>query len=225
MKSMRGIKMEEHSPNLGQDHGCLLKRLNRGSIQRTQTISGIEIDDTDLIEAFYDAYKEAELSPDPNTQVGAVILDWDGEINMHRPRGYGYNKFPDRVKDKDRWTTTDKNIFVSHAEHNAIVDYTNIECKHPKGKIMVATWAACHECAKDIIDFGIAAVISDYRCHEFNAKVRGSTGGWAKSVHYAMDMFEEAGVEFYTLDPTTSNLFNYDKDLKKIKIARQWFQP
>ena len=96
-------------------------------------------------------------SKDPNTKVGAVIVDQDNKIV-----GMGYNGFPPGVKDyKDRWEGKDadgsktKYKYVVHAEMNAIFN----SFKPVKGcKVYIPFWP-CSDCAKHMAAAGIDEII------------------------------------------------------------------
>jgi len=142
---------------------------------------------------FSEAYKEATLSPDPSTQVGALI------INKTHSVARGYNHFPNGLHEDQSL----KNLYVSHAEYSCIKNYRRVYSGlNPIGLTMVATWAACANCAINIIDAGIKTVYTDYRIFEFNQKVRPAHVAmeWEQSVHAALDMFEHSGVELFAFD-------------------------
>ncbi len=99
----------------------------------------------------------AMRSKDPNTQVGACIVD-----NENRILSTGYNGFPSGCSDDDfPWDregnySETKYPFVVHAELNAIL---NARGKNLTGaKIYVALFP-CNECAKAIIQSGIKEVV------------------------------------------------------------------
>lgn len=96
-------------------------------------------------------------SKDPNTQVGACIVDRENRI-----LSTGYNGFPSGCSDDEfPWEREGsfletKYPFVVHAELNAIL---NAHGKNLSGaKIYVALFP-CNECAKAIIQCGIKEVI------------------------------------------------------------------
>lgn len=97
----------------------------------------------------------AKRSKDPNTQVGACIVDENNVIIST-----GYNGFPIGCSDDefpwDREGEITKYPFVVHAELNAVL---NASGKSMRGaKIYVALFP-CNECAKAIIQAGIKEVI------------------------------------------------------------------
>jgi dCMP deaminase len=106
------------------------------------------------------AEQVASWSKDPNTKVGAVIVDLDGKIVAT-----GYNGFPRGVKDlPERYDIQAvKYAYVVHAELNAILNAT--QCLNDT--ILYVTLSPCRECAKAIIQSGIKMVIyRDYRPDE-----------------------------------------------------------
>ena len=99
----------------------------------------------------------AERSKDPNTQVGACIVDDDNRI-----LSTGYNGFPQGCSDDEFPWNRDEKLgetkyqFVVHAELNAILN------AHGKSlvdaKIYISLFP-CNECAKAIIQSGIKEII------------------------------------------------------------------
>ncbi len=92
-------------------------------------------------------------SKDPNTKVGAVIVN-----EQHQVLSIGYNGFPRGVEDRvsrysDRET---KLLFVAHAERNAL-DNAFVDVR---GATLYSSLCPCNECAKSIIQKGIKRVVS-----------------------------------------------------------------
>ena len=126
----------------------------------------------------------AMRSKDPNTQVGACIVNDKNKI-----LSVGYNGFPVGCNDDifpwnrdgdDEYDT--KYPYVCHAELNAILNNSgrNLE----GAKIYVALFP-CNECAKAIIQAGIRTVVYD------SDKYGGSPSNRA-----AKRMFDAAGVRY-----------------------------
>ncbi|QVK20206.1 dCMP deaminase family protein [Mycoplasmatota bacterium] len=98
----------------------------------------------------------AMRSKDPNTQVGACIVNLDNRIV-----GIGYNGFPYGCSDEEfPWNNGDdflesKYPYVVHAEANAILNATTnlINCK------IYVNLFPCNECAKLIIQSGIKEIV------------------------------------------------------------------
>ncbi len=99
----------------------------------------------------------AQRSKDPNTQVGACIVDNDKRI-----LSTGYNGFPHGCSDdefpwnRDEERGETKYQFVVHAELNAIL---NASGKSLAGSKLYVALFPCHECAKAIIQSGVKEVV------------------------------------------------------------------
>ncbi len=104
------------------------------------------------------AMLSAYRSKDPNTKVGACIVNEDNRIV-----GVGYNGFPAGCGDNDLpWGREGdfldtKYPYVCHAELNAILN-SSINLKNTR--IYVALFP-CNECAKAIIQSGIEVIYLD----------------------------------------------------------------
>ena len=114
------------------------------------------------------ALLSARRSKDPNTQVGACIVDKYNKIV-----GIGYNGFPIGCSDDEfPWEkeADDENMtkypYVVHAEANAILNST----KDLHGARMYVALFPCNECAKLIIQSGIKEILylSDKYKHTAN---------------------------------------------------------
>ena len=97
-------------------------------------------------------------SKDPNTQVGACIVDENNRI-----LSTGYNGFPQRCSDDEfPWDRegSDQNCtkypFVVHAELNAIL---NAGGRPLAGSRIYVALFPCNECAKAIIQSGIREIV------------------------------------------------------------------
>lgn len=102
------------------------------------------------------AHVIAERSKDPSSQVGAVIADARNVVV-----GLGYNGFPRGIhSDRFPWEREGKFLdtkyaYICHAEENAVYNSNNStkECK------VYTTMFPCNECAKMLIQNGIAEII------------------------------------------------------------------
>ena len=109
------------------------------------------------------AHLSALRSKDPNTTVGAAIVD-----ENHRVVSVGYNGFPKGCSDDEfPWdregdTLETKYVYVVHAELNAILN--------PKwpvaGCTIYVSLFPCNECAKAIIQSGIRRIV--YESDKYN---------------------------------------------------------
>ena len=127
------------------------------------------------------AILSAMRSKDPNTQVGACIVNQDKKIV-----GTGYNGFPIGCSDdvlpwgRDGNPLQTKYPFVCHAELNAIL---NSISRDLRGCTLYVVMFPCNECAKAIIQSGIKEVI--YRDNKYPD---------SDSVKASTLMLEQAGV-------------------------------
>ena len=135
------------------------------------------------------ALLSGKRSKDPNTQVGACIVNKNNVIES-----IGYNGLPNGCSDdefpweKEGEMLNTKYPFVVHAELNAIL---NAKGKDLSGcKIYVALFP-CNECAKAIIQSGISEVV--YLSDKYAN---------TDSVKASKMMFKCAGVELRQLVPS-----------------------
>jgi dCMP deaminase len=103
------------------------------------------------------AMLSAQRSKDPNTQVGACIVNRE-----HKILSMGYNGMPVGCHDdvmpwaRDHEPLESKYLYVCHAELNAILNYGGGSLKDA---IVYVTEFPCNECAKAIIQSGIKEII------------------------------------------------------------------
>ena len=96
-------------------------------------------------------------SKDPSTQVGACIVNSEKRI-----LSMGYNGMPRCCRDDELpWDKNEnpldsKYLYVCHAELNAIL---NCASGNVRGCTVYTTLFPCNECAKAIIQSGIAEVV------------------------------------------------------------------
>lgn len=103
------------------------------------------------------AQLSAMRSKDPNTQVGACIVSRENKI-----LSMGYNGFPKGCDDDEYpWKREgemgdSKYAYVTHSELNAILNYRGGSLEGTK---LYVTLFPCNECAKAIIQAGIAELV------------------------------------------------------------------
>jgi dCMP deaminase len=135
------------------------------------------------------ALLSAQRSKDSNTQVGACIVNDGNKIVS-----VGYNGMPTGCEDSEMpWEREGdlldtKYAFVCHAELNAILNRGETSLKGAK---LYVSLFPCNECAKAIIQCGIAEVIY---CEN---KYAGTDG-----VKASMKMFDMAGVKMTQYKPS-----------------------
>ncbi len=131
------------------------------------------------------AHLSALRSKDPNTQVGAVIVDQE-----HKVVSIGYNGFPKGCSDDEYpWenegsSLETKYVYVVHAELNAILNSP----RSVKGCSIYVSLFPCHECAKAIIQSGIQEIV--YESDKYAS---------SESVLASKRMLESAGVKMVQL--------------------------
>lgn len=156
------------------------------------------------------AYKSAvQLSDDPHTQVGAVIVKptIDG---MGKFVSLGSNCLVDGISGKpERLERPAKYQYIEHAERNAV--FAAAKFGHAlKGCWMFCPWYTCTECARAIINSGITYVAGDKKMYD-NCSDR-----WKDSLKFAFELFDEAGVTHEYLDIPDLNRHGVIIDSKKI---------
>lgn len=133
----------------------------------------------------------SQRSKDPNTQVGACIVDSNNII-----LSTGYNGFPYGCSDDEytweREGEDTKYKYVVHAELNAIL---NAQGRSLKGARIYVDLFPCNECAKAIIQSGIKEVIYLYDKYSTTKETQASKR-----------MLESAGVKTTLLKPATKEI-------------------
>lgn len=140
------------------------------------------------------ALDNAQMSKDPSTKVGAVIVGPDREV-----RSMGFNGFPRGIADtRERLTCREVKLeLVVHAEMNAVLNAARMGTP-TKGCTMylVATDASgmiwggppCVRCTVEVIQSGIAEVVS--------IPFKDVPSRWKASIDQARAVLAEAGVSY-----------------------------
>jgi dCMP deaminase len=146
----------------------------------------------------------SEFSKDPNTKVGAYILDGSD----FSPYSFGYNGLPRGCDDHDqkRMERPEKYFWFSHAERNAIDNAAKIGIPL-KGGWMVVTMLPCMDCARSIVQSGIKGVVTMIPSEELKSR-------WNDHFSRTESLFKECGVELHYL-----SLNDLDVDPKKIESS------
>lgn len=136
------------------------------------------------------AIRAQKHSTDPSTQIGVAIYR-----NGTFVQG-GCNVFPDGIAESDeRWERPLKYQYVEHAERNAIYRAAKRGNRIDDGTLymvgMGPPTCPCVECARAIIQSGIAKVVA--------YGYKPLPGRWDDSVVNGGALLEEAGVEFIEL--------------------------
>jgi dCMP deaminase len=136
----------------------------------------------------------AEMSKDPSTKVGAVIVGPDREV-----RSTGFNGFPRGVLDLDaRLLNREiKYSLIVHAEENAILNAARSGVSTRGCTLYVAAqdntglvWggAPCMRCSVSVIQAGIVEVVAP--------PATNIPDRWKESIEKARDILEEAGLKY-----------------------------
>lgn len=145
------------------------------------------------------AVLSAKRSKDPNTKVGACIVNPEKRIV-----GIGYNGFPYGCNDdvfpwvnEGEFSDT-KYPYVVHAEPNAIINSTT----KLTGCTLYVTLFPCHECVKLIIQSGIKHIIY------MSDKYRGTASDLA-----AKRMLDAAGVTYEKMKEINITIRSTDEEV------------
>ena len=139
------------------------------------------------------ALLSAKRSKDPNTQVGACIVNQNKKIV-----GIGYNGLPFGCDDETfPWERSGnfldtKYPYVVHAEQNAIL---NARGKSLEGCSIYVNLFPCHDCARNIIQSGIKKV---YYLEDKYAET--------DSIKASKYMFEKAKVQYIKMEPSIDKI-------------------
>jgi dCMP deaminase len=130
----------------------------------------------------------AEWSKDPSTKCGAIAIGKHMQI-----LSVGFNGFPRKIEDtaerlNDRPT---KYSLMVHAEMNCIYNATLNGISLDDATMFVYGLPVCSECAKGIIQSGIKKIVASYPPI--------ISDKWREMGQLTSQMFEECGIEYYSL--------------------------
>jgi len=139
------------------------------------------------------ALLSAQRSKDPNTQVGACIVNDKNKIV-----GAGYNGLPIGCSDDEfSWSKQGEFLdtkypFVCHAELNAILNNIGMDLK---GCTIYTALFPCNECTKAIIQSGISTVV--YLSDKYEK---------SESARASKLMLEKAGIAYRKVAATVDRI-------------------
>jgi dCMP deaminase len=124
-------------------------------------------------------------SKDIKTQIGVVIVGQDNEIVST-----GYNSFPRGINDDvpERQERPEKYFFMVHAEINSIINAARMGTSTKGCKMYMTCALPCSDCAKAIINAGIAEIYC--KCSDEDMDSR-----WGEHTKRSLIMFAESGVK------------------------------
>ncbi|KAJ3646921.1 hypothetical protein Zmor_007517 [Zophobas morio] len=153
----------------------------------------------------------AQQSKDPNTQVGACVVDVKGSI-----LGSGYNKMPNGCeslpwsrnhKHRDHETVLyTKYPYVCHAVLNAIISSKG----GVEGGTVYTTLFPCYECAKLIIQSGIKKVVYFTDRYEEDTESQG-----------ARKLFETAEIDHIEFSGLKDLVIDFTNPRTPLKFMRE----
>lgn len=128
----------------------------------------------------------ATWSKDPSTKVGAVAVGSKGQILAQGYNGFprGINDSADRLKHRQA-----KYLFVVHAEMNCIYNATYNGVSLDGATLYIQGLPCCAECAKGIIQVGVARVVT-------KGLDDSTPDRWLESNKITEELFAEAGVVY-----------------------------
>ena len=150
------------------------------------------------------ALLSAMRSKDPNTKVGACIVDQD-----HKVVSIGYNGMPAGIPDEElSWNKGEgldsKYLYVCHAEFNAILNTRN--GSSVRGGTLYVTLFPCNECAKACIQTGIKEIVY------IDNKYKDTTG-----VQASIKMLNLAGVKVRHYAGRLPEIIYPDEEYQRIR--------
>jgi dCMP deaminase len=135
--------------------------------------------------ALGECYREAAKSPDPSTQVGAVLVKPGHPHYLARSCNRFTAGWKPTALDFER---PRKYSMVEHAERNAIFTAAR-EGISTKGCTLYTTWAACAECARAIVESGITRLVRHY------PPLDEATERWLASVTLGDQILKAGGID------------------------------
>lgn len=139
------------------------------------------------------ALANAEMSKDPNTKVGAIIVGPDREI-----RSAGFNGLPRGIADDERLNDRDTKLkLIVHGEMNAVLNAARVGIPLKGCTLyLIATddtgaiWGGppCTRCTVEIIQTGIVDIVS--------VPFKAVPSRWIDDVMFARKIIHEAGISY-----------------------------
>ena len=130
-------------------------------------------------------FKAKLFSKDKRRKVGAIILEDKTLIQL----SCGYNGLPRKLKEtKKRWLKKNKDLYVIHAETNAIVQASRTN-SNINNSIMICNRFPCHNCCLNIIQAGIKTLVT------IEPEWNNLSSKWKKSFFASKEMLDELKIK------------------------------
>jgi dCMP deaminase len=145
------------------------------------------------------ALAQADLSKDPRTRVGAVIVDRSTSHTICS----GFNQFPSGIReDQARLNDRDTKLrIIVHAEMAAVISAAKYGRSVNGATVYLAatdstgaTWGGCPctRCTAHLLHAGIAEIVSLPR--------KGGFSAWHEDLDFAQSLIAEAGIIYREVD-------------------------
>lgn len=135
-------------------------------------------------------YRAATESPDTSTQLGAVIVSKAGVVKYST---MSYNGFVKGWKPTEAdYERPRKYVVTEHAERRAIYKAAKAGLALD-GATLYATWAACTDCARAIVESGLAKLVRHY------PPLDEATERWLESVTMGDAILVAGGVDIVSV--------------------------
>lgn len=139
----------------------------------------------------------ADLSKDPSTQVGAVIVAPD-----HLQISSGFNGFPRNIKDDERLYDRDTKLkLVVHAEMNAVLAAAKLGIKVENCTMYLCAknnngeiWGGppCTRCTVEILQSGITEIVT--------VSKKKVPSRWREDLELSHSILQEAGIKYREIE-------------------------
>ena len=130
-------------------------------------------------------FKAKLFSKDKRRKVGAIILEDKTLIQL----SCGYNGLPRKLKEtKKRWLKENKDLYVIHAETNAIVQASRTN-SNINNSIIICNRFPCHNCCLNIIQAGIKILVT------IEPEWNNLSSKWKQSFFASKEMLDELKIK------------------------------
>lgn len=150
----------------------------------------------------FHAYEVAfHESTDANTQIGALLIDDNGQVLIEGANAFIDPAMADVPANHER---PRKYKLTEHAERAAIYKAAMIGIPL-QGLTMVCPWACCTDCARAIVLSGLKLVVAHQQAYDMTPE------RWQEEVNLGVEILEGGGVSYTLFDGEiggVQNLFN-----------------
>lgn len=146
-------------------------------------------------------YNVAQMSHDPRTQNGAILLCEDGEFVG------GLNDLPKDVETKPtRLESPEKYYWIEHAERGALY-FAVSQGMDVRGSTLYCPWAACADCGRAIAMMGVSTLIRHKQAMNRVMDAH-AHDQWAHSIEVGDEIMRARGVDIIELDYVSESVID-----------------